>query len=110
VYSTAQIARHCPSQTVNNNIPSSLVHQLKSIAKEGETNGKDDIQELRLVENSASALATLCLFSNSPYRQIVAAQRQDIMKTFLSNLPLREDEDEAKVNDDKCVPIISDRS
>jgi hypothetical protein len=96
VYSLAQIARHAPRETLSTVI-GKIAPQLLSIAKEGESKQKDDIENLTLVENSASALATLTLFQKSPFRQIDAAQKPEILKTFLSNLPLGEDEDEAKV-------------
>lgn len=97
VYSIAQIARHSRPETLNSFV-GVIVPQLMSIAKEGEIKSKDEIDELRLVENSASALATLSLFSKSPYKQFDGQQKSEILRIFLSNLPLEEDEDEAKVS------------
>lgn len=97
VYSVAQIARNAPPTSLNAFVET-IAPQLMSLAKEGECKNKDDIDDLRLVENSTSALATLSLFSSSPFKHLDGVSRTDVMKVFLSNLPLGEDEDEAKVS------------
>ncbi len=98
VYGVSQIARHAPKETLSTEI-GKIVPQLLSIAKEGESKTKDEIENLRLVENSASALATLSLFKNSPFsRSIDGVQKAEILNTFMLNLPFGEDEDEAKVS------------
>ena len=99
VYSIAQIARHAPKE-IFSTVIGKITPQLLSIAKEGEEKIKDDIENLRLVENSASALATLFLFQNSPFRQteIDGITKAEILDNFMHNLPIGEDEDEAKVS------------
>jgi len=95
VYGVAQLARHAPKEMLSSCIPP-LLQWLLAIAKEGQGKGKDDIEHLRLVENSSSAVATLCLFKRSPFQSVYGFDRKDALDVFLSNLPLLEDEDEAK--------------
>ena len=95
VYGIAQIARRAPQGLTS--FAEHLVQRLVAIAREGAENPKDDIEDIRLVENSASALATMTLFKASPFQQ-VRVPRSEIINVFLSNLPLQEDFDEAKVS------------
>ena len=74
-----------------------FVQHSAAVAKEGVGIPKEDISNIRLVENSASALATMTLFPNSPFQQY-DVPRADIVNIFLSNLPLEQDFDEAKVS------------
>jgi len=97
VYGIAQLARHAPGGTLSSAFPQ-LLRCLLAIAEEGRRKGKDDIHNLRLVENSSSALATLCLFTGSPFKSVGGFDRKDAMDVFLANLPLLEDDDEAKVS------------
>ena len=101
IYSIAQLARYSPPETLNTTVKK-IAPTLVSIAKEGESKEKDEIEELRLVENSASAIATLSLFPKSPFHKIDGLDKSEILNTFMSNLPLGEDEDEAKVSNKRC--------
>lgn len=107
VYSIAQIARHAPHSTLLASV-GNISLRLLSIAKEAENKEKDDIEDLRLVENAASALATLTLFENSPFKQIDGIQRSYILETFLSNLPITMDEDEAKVRSNNEKQMVQE--
>lgn len=106
VYSIAQLARYSPPEILNNAVEK-IAPQLISFAKEGESKEKDEIQELRLVENSASAIATLSLFPKSPFHQIDGLNKSEILSTFMSNLPLSEDEDEAKFCHQGLCDLVS---
>ncbi len=98
VYGLAQIARFAPKSAILQGTAGNIALRLLSIAKEAESKMKDDIEDLRLVENAASALATLTLFERSPFQpNQMGIQKAYVLKTFLSNLPLTMDEDEAKV-------------
>jgi hypothetical protein len=59
---------------------------------------KDATDHVALVENSASALASLALIGSAPLgKSMNASKRKSILSNFLDQLPLREDESEAKV-------------
>mmetsp|Transcript_27299 Transcript_27299/g.31798 ORF Transcript_27299/g.31798 Transcript_27299/m.31798 type:complete len:1305 (+) Transcript_27299:116-4030(+) len=105
VYGVSQIARHAPKEALASVIVP-LIQQLIVIAKEGEVKQKDDIEFLRLVENSTSALATLVLFQSSPYPNLNGVNKSDVINIFVSNLPLSEDEDEAKFCHKGFVELI----
>lgn len=96
VYGIAQLARHAPPSYLEP-YAGNLVQYLSDIAKEGAEKAKEDIEHIRLVENSVSALATMTLFESSPFSEI-SISRKEIMSIFLANLPLKEDCDEAKIN------------
>ena len=104
VYGVAQLARHAPKECFKN-IALPLVQHLANIAKEGIEKEKEDIENIRLVENAASALATMTLFKSSPFLQI-PVPRADIINIFLCNLPLQEDFDEAKFCHDGFCDLV----
>lgn len=76
----------------------SITEKLMVIASSGSEETKEDYELCRLIENASSAIATLTLFQNSPFSDIPSSQKQNFMSIFLQNLPIREDEDEAKVS------------
>ena len=99
IYGVAQIARHAPNSVFDGSI-NDVMGQLSTIIKSAEGKPKDDIEDLRIIENAVSALASLALFDGAPYAKTGAtkmSQRQSLLPTFLSYLPLREDPDEAKI-------------
>ncbi len=97
VYGIAQIARYDPNSKMLRASAGTIALRLLSIAKQAENKEKDDIEDLRLVENAASGLATLTLFDNSPFPHIDGIQKSYILNAFMTNLPITMDEDEAKV-------------
>lgn len=94
VYGISQIARKCGESLQG--CSEALVQKLASIARNGALKVKDDIEDIRLVENSSSALATMTLFKTSPFKK-TNMPRSELLDIFISNLPLQEDFDEAKV-------------
>lgn len=104
VYGIAQLARHAPPACLETHAEN-LVQYLKDIAKEGVEKAKEDIEHIRLVENSVSALATMTLFKSSQFSQ-VSVSKTEIMQIFLANLPLKEDCDEAKFNHEGFCDLV----
>ena len=106
IYGIAQLARRAPQNCLQN-VACQLIPHLATIAKEGSEKRKEDIQNIRLVEYSASAIATMTLFKSSPFVQLLPPpQRTDIIKIFLANLPLLEDFDEAKFCHDGFCELV----
>jgi hypothetical protein len=89
VYGIAQMARHAPGTVMAEHIQI-IVHNLLEIA----SLAKDD-DNIYLVENAVSALASLTLWG--PFVALKFGNRDALTQTFLSQLPLGQDEDEAKV-------------
>jgi hypothetical protein len=104
VYGIAQLARHSPPACLET-YAENLVQYLIDIAKEGAEKAKEDIEHIRLVENSVSALATMTLFKSSQFSQ-VSVSKTEIMQIFLANLPLKEDCDEAKFNHEGFCDLV----
>jgi hypothetical protein len=104
VYGIAQLARHAPSSYLEAHAEN-LAKHLRDIAVEGTQKAKEDIEHIRLVENSLSALATMTLFKSSPFPQI-SISKAEIIKIFLANLPLKEDCDEAKFNHNGFCDLV----
>jgi hypothetical protein len=104
VYGVAQIARHAPKSTLKNVI-GSITEKLLEIASSGNEETKEDYEISRLIENASSAIAALTLFQNSPFSNVPGAQKRNFMSIFLQNLPIREDEDEAKVSRNSIFPF-----
>jgi hypothetical protein len=93
VYGIAQIARYAPATVVISQAER-LVNMLVNICDVP----KDATDHVALVENSASALASLALIGSAPLgKSMNASKRKSILSNFLDQLPLREDESEAKV-------------
>ena len=97
VYGISQIARKAPKESLQA-YAEPLVQKLAEIARDGAQREKDDIEDIRLVENSSSALATMTLFNTSPFKKTKSVARTELVDIFMSNLPLQEDFDEAKVS------------
>ena len=91
VYGVAQMARYAPSTVMSGHIQT-IVHQLLSLTSRSKEEAGDDIY---LVEIAASALASLTLFG--PFTTLKFIGHDSLMNTFLSYLPIQQDEDEAKV-------------
>jgi hypothetical protein len=89
IYGISQIARRAPS-ALSSHLVKDFVERLRLITGKP----KDPEQDSVLFENSVSALASLLLFS--PFAASGFVKRDDFIPFFLKNLPLREDEDEAK--------------
>jgi hypothetical protein len=93
VYGIAQIARYAPATVVISQAER-LVNMLVNICDVP----KDATDHVALVENSASALASLALIGSAPLgKSMNASKRKSILSKILDQLPLREDESEAKV-------------
>ena len=93
VYGIAQIARYAPAAVVTSQAER-LVNMLVNICSVP----KDATDHVALVENGVSALASLVLIGNAPLgKSMDASKKKSITSNFLNQLPLREDESEAKV-------------
>ena len=91
IYGIAQLSRYAPS--ILQAHAHALVQQLCLITSVP----KQQAPDIAVYENAVSALASLVLFDNAPFRGSGYAKRETVVKSFLAALPLREDEDEAKV-------------
>jgi hypothetical protein len=91
IYGVAQMARHAPSDVLAPHIQNILSH-LVSIT----TVRKEDSENCAIFENSVSALASLLLIGNAPFKSTGFVEHDTVLNTFLAGLPLRQDEDEAK--------------
>jgi hypothetical protein len=93
LYGLAQIARYGSPDSllphVQNLIPALLL--IASTPKEQDEN-------LFVIENAVSALASLTLIGKAPFGGLNSFNRESIITTFLRQLPLSADEDEAKVS------------
>lgn len=91
IYGVAQMARHAPSDVLAPHIQSILSH-LVSITNVR----KEDSENNVIFENAVSALASLLLIGNAPFKSTSFVKHETVLNTFLAGLPLRQDEDEAK--------------
>lgn len=89
IYGIAQIARYAPP-TILQAHAQNFVQQLLMITS-------SNSECLQTFENAISALASLVLFVDAPFRTSGFVKHTSIIQTFLSALPLREDTDEAKI-------------
>jgi hypothetical protein len=96
IYGIIQLSRFSPNSLLSCNA-SELLNIILDVALIGVDKKKEDIENLRLVENAASALASLYLCSGSPFNSLSSFDKSSCLDAFLHNLPLQEDEDEAKV-------------
>ena len=92
VYGIAQIARYAPNATLTPQA-GRLVDGLVNMASVP----KDAAENVAIVENANAALASLTLIGHAPLGKMDAAKKNAIMSVFLHQLPLGEDESEAKV-------------
>jgi len=92
VYGIAQISRYAPSSTISSNMLQTIVHQLLAITQGDKENAGDGVY---LYEIAISALASLVLFG--PTADLQCDNRNAVTGIFLKNLPLEQDEDEARI-------------
>jgi hypothetical protein len=92
LYGIMQIARHCTPNTLEPQAKS-LLQRLIPLA----TEPKDDAENVIIVEYAAAALASLFLMGKAPLAHLSFLKKQEILNTFLNQLPIREDADEAKI-------------
>ena len=92
LYGIVQIARQCPPNILEPHAQA-LMQQLMSLANAS----KDEADNVFIIEYAASALASLTLIGKAPLGHLQFLNKKDILSTFLRQVPLREDEDEAKV-------------
>jgi hypothetical protein len=105
IYGIAQLARHAPA-TVLTAHAQYLSRQLCLI-----TNcPKEESEDAAIYENAVSALASLVLFDNAPFRNAGFVKRETLVNTFLACLPLRVDEDEAKICHAELCDLIEHSS
>lgn len=105
IYGVAQMARHSPSAVLVPHAQSILSHLIAM------TNGpKEDSDNVMVYENAVSALAALTLIGSAPFKAAGYVKRETLLNIFLSNLPLREDEDEAKICHSGLLSLIENGS
>jgi hypothetical protein len=92
VYGVAQMARHAPSNLMASHIQT-IVHRLLSLTCGSKEDAGDDAY---VVELAASALASLTLFGG-PFTDLKFVSRDTLIHSFLSQLPIQQDDDEAKI-------------
>lgn len=91
IYGIAQIARYAPG-AIDSNVAGSIIPALATIARQP----KDSFDNVSIQENAVSALVSLVLFPDAPYRgKFVKAETAT--KILLENMPLTMDYDEAKI-------------
>jgi hypothetical protein len=105
IYGIAQLARYAPA-TILQPHANLVVQQLCLITR----SPKQQAPDIAVYENAVSALASLVLFDNAPFRGSGYAKRETVMKSFLAALPLREDEDEAKVCSEGLLVMLESGS
>jgi hypothetical protein len=96
VYGVIQLARHAPHSLASCNA-SALTNKMLEVAAIGRNARKGDIEPLSLVENAVSAISALCLCPGAPFELLDSINKSLCLDVFLQNLPIQEDEDEAKV-------------
>lgn len=92
IYGIAQIARHAPNEVLAPQAQN-IIHQLLTICNVS----KEETDDISILEYAVSALGSLTLFGKAPFGGVKI--KDAIAKTFITQLPLREDEDEAKVSE-----------
>jgi len=92
IYGIAQISRYCSANTLAD-CAQIILHNLISLSKVP----KHEDEDIHLIENAVSAVASLVLIGPAPFGHMKFLNRDDLIATFLKQLPLREDEDEAKI-------------
>lgn len=91
VYGIAQMARYAPSGVFSSHLQT-IIHRLLSLTSRPKNEAGDD---LYLVEIAASALASVTLLG--PYPDVKFVPRQTLVDSLLSQLPILQDDDEAKL-------------
>jgi len=95
VYGVAQMARYAP-RSILAPFEDRIVPPIVSIATNASKPSDDDAVSRAIFENAISALASLTVSSNAPFRHSRFIKQDIAVSVFLRNLPLREDPDEAK--------------
>jgi len=95
VYGLSQVARHAPT-ALSPSVGQQLLMKVYNLAKEVETVPKEDIEDIVLVENAVSSMASLALFPGSPLFDSVP-DKSALIKTFMCGLALEQDYDEARI-------------
>eukprot|EP00531_Pseudo-nitzschia_arenysensis_P003060 CAMPEP_0116153080 /NCGR_PEP_ID=MMETSP0329-20121206/21031_1 /TAXON_ID=697910 /ORGANISM="Pseudo-nitzschia arenysensis, Strain B593" /LENGTH=303 /DNA_ID=CAMNT_0003649919 /DNA_START=31 /DNA_END=942 /DNA_ORIENTATION=+ len=91
VYGIAQMSRYAPQNVLASNMQT-IVHQLLQLTQ----GSKDDAGDcIYLFEIAVSALASLVLFG--PFTDLKFVNNTSVREVFLRNLPLEQDEDEARI-------------
>lgn len=91
VYGIAQMARYAPSGIMSSHIQT-IVHRLLALTSRSKEDAEDDVY---LIEIAASALASLTLLG--PFQDLKFVPRDTLVDAFLSQLPILQDYDEAKI-------------
>jgi hypothetical protein len=91
VYGIAQMSRYAPKDVLSSNMQT-IVHQLLQLTQGNKEDAGDGIY---LFEIAISALASLVLFG--PFTDLKFVNSTSILDVFLRNLPLEQDEDEARI-------------
>jgi hypothetical protein len=92
IYGVAQMARYSPPAVLDPHVQIVLGHLLSITRVQ-----KVESENLMLYENAISALASLLLIGAAPFKSTGFIKRDTALNMILTNLPLREDEDEAKI-------------
>ena len=91
VYGIAQMSRYAPKEVLSSNLQT-IVHQLLQLTQGSKDDAGDGIY---LFEIAISALASLVLFG--PFTDLKFVNNTSVTDVFLRNLPLEQDEDEARI-------------
>lgn len=92
LYGISQVARYAPEQ-INKADSRKIVQKITAILSVPVEN----VQNVATFENAVSAVAALFLARNAPLKSSVLIKHDTALNLFLHNLPIREDEDEAKI-------------
>lgn len=101
IYGISQLARYAP--------PTVLAPQAQHFAQYLcglLTDTKEESDDVVVYENASSALASLMLFPNAPFQNSGFVKRETLESSFINSLPIREDEDEAKVCHDGLCDLV----
>jgi hypothetical protein len=91
VYGIAQMARHAPSGVLLGHLQA-IIHRLLALTSRCKDEAGDDVY---LVEIAASALASVTLLG--PFPDVKYVPQQTLIDSFLSQLPILQDDDEGKI-------------
>jgi hypothetical protein len=91
VYGIAQMARYAPSGVMSSHIQT-IIHRLLALTSRSKAEAEDDVY---LLEIAASALVSLTLLG--PFQDLKFVPRGTLTNAFLSQLPILQDYDEAKI-------------
>jgi len=96
IYGIAQITRFAPPSVLSP-VALRIIKKLADIARPLLIQCKDEDDNLSVMENSISALASLVLLNESPFESLEGVDKKSLMQMFLQALPLAQDYNEAKV-------------